>query len=63
MKWLIGLLLTTSFTLCAAADETADKQVFAARCAKCHADPAGPTSAGPVHLVPDDFPLPPSTCP
>jgi len=32
-------------------------------CAKCHADPAGPTSAGPVHLVPDDFPLPPSTCP
>jgi hypothetical protein len=32
-------------------------------CAKCHVDPAGQTSAGPVYLVPDDFPLPPSTCP
>lgn len=38
MKRLICLLLTTCLTLCAGADETADKQVFAARCAKCHAE-------------------------
>ena len=38
MKRLIAVLLAMCCTLPAAADEAADKQVFAARCAKCHAE-------------------------
>ena len=39
MKWPIGALtLAVCFALPAAADEATDKQVFAARCAKCHGE-------------------------
>ena len=39
MKRLTGaLLLAASFALPAAADESTDKQAFASRCAKCHAE-------------------------